>query len=190
MVWSGISIQWQCVDRCPLSCCTGCVTIFIQLNLYILNVVRRSYVRNAGMAIDVIMRIAGLVAAGTGRRYGSWRQAWVASAVGSSRTGYSNALVILMWYPDEISWWGQRSTQPGHPFMLGCSEDLWKSHTMWYNSRSLIAVVWLRVKSKTREISAVLSPMTQVAYITSVLFFTTCCGHHSMVTVQLMFLDN
>jgi len=48
------------------------------------------------------MRIAGLVAAGTGRRYGSWRQAWVASAISSSRMGYSNILVILMWYPDEV----------------------------------------------------------------------------------------
>jgi len=33
------------------------------------------------------MRTAGLVAAGTGRRYGDWQQARVASAVGASRAG-------------------------------------------------------------------------------------------------------
>jgi len=41
----------------------------------------------ASVANDVIMRIAGFVAAGTGRRYGDWRQVRVASAVGTSRTG-------------------------------------------------------------------------------------------------------
>jgi len=38
------------------------------------------------------MRIAGLVAAGTGRRYGKWRHSQVASATDTSRIGYSNAL--------------------------------------------------------------------------------------------------
>jgi len=62
-----------------------------------LNAVRRPYVRNAermatahgpaSVDNDVIMRIAGLVAAGTGRRYGDWRQARVASAIGASRAG-------------------------------------------------------------------------------------------------------
>jgi len=41
----------------------------------------------ASVANDVIMRIAGFVAAGTGRRCGDWRQARVASAVGASRAG-------------------------------------------------------------------------------------------------------
>jgi len=40
------------------------------------------------------MRTAGLVAAGTSRRYGDRRQAWVASTIGASRAGYSNALVM------------------------------------------------------------------------------------------------
>jgi len=41
----------------------------------------------ASVANDVIMRIAGFVAASTGRRYVDWRQARVASAAGASRTG-------------------------------------------------------------------------------------------------------
>jgi len=41
----------------------------------------------ASVTNDVIMRIAGFVAASTGRRYGYWQQAWVASAVGASRIG-------------------------------------------------------------------------------------------------------
>ena len=38
----------------------------------------------ASVVNDVIMRIAGLVAAGAGGRYSDWRQARVASAVGAS----------------------------------------------------------------------------------------------------------
>jgi len=34
----------------------------------------------ASVTNDVIMRTAGLVTAGTGRRYGVWQRAWVASA--------------------------------------------------------------------------------------------------------------
>jgi len=57
------------------------------VNLYILNAVRRPYVRNAGRGLsrqscqneNDVMRIAGLVAAGTGLRYGDWRQARVAT---------------------------------------------------------------------------------------------------------------
>jgi len=47
------------------------------LNLYVLNAVRCPYVcmSNAGRSTnDVIMRIAGLVADSTGRRYGDWRR--------------------------------------------------------------------------------------------------------------------
>jgi len=49
-------------------------------------VVRHPYVRNSERGQcrhnenDVILRIAGLDAAGTGRRYGDWRQAQVVSA--------------------------------------------------------------------------------------------------------------
>jgi len=46
----------------------------------------------ASVANDVIMRIAGLGAASTGRRYGDWQQARVASATGISHTGYLEML--------------------------------------------------------------------------------------------------
>ena len=92
-----------------------------------LNALRHPYISNAGYGQcpqpglshewchnenDIIMRIAGLVAASTGLRYGKWRHSRVASAIGTSRVGYSNALVMLerrrhpdaAWLPCMILW--------------------------------------------------------------------------------------
>jgi len=41
----------------------------------------------ASVTNDVIMRIAGLAAAGTSQRYSDWQQARVSSAIDASRMG-------------------------------------------------------------------------------------------------------